>query len=340
MSTKIKRGFTLVELLVVIAIIGILVALLLPAIQAAREAARRSQCQNHLKQIVTGWLLHENTHKHLPVGGYNPTHSGDPDLGFAEKQPGGWCYNIMPFIEENTLHDMGAGQTNVNTKRQLFMQRDKTPISIYYCPTRRPPANYPVTAGTNANHTTHIGVAARCDYANNVGDATGDYDTENPPVPTANQKTGITWHSQQTGLPAPNNLESVIFKLKQITDGTSKTYCVGEAYINPDNYLTGIGGNNDWPCNNGMQDDTTRSGGYHALHYKNGHPPTQDTPGALTFALRYAFGSAHPGAFHMAFCDGSVQAIGYDIDLETHRQNAHRGDGGSRSDAGPQGPTR
>src|SRR5687768_3450077 len=139
MSGNTKRGFTLVELLVVIAIIGILVALLLPAIQAAREAARRSQCQNHLKQIITGWLLHENTHKHLPVGGFNPTHSGDPDLGFGEKQPGGWCYNIMPFIEEGTLHAMGAGQP-LATKRQVFMVRDKTPVTIYYCPTRRPPA--------------------------------------------------------------------------------------------------------------------------------------------------------------------------------------------------------
>ena len=83
-------GFTLVELLVVIAIIGILVALLLPAIQAAREAARRSQCQNHLKQIATGMLLHESAHKHLPVGGWSPIRGGDPDLGAGEEQPGGW----------------------------------------------------------------------------------------------------------------------------------------------------------------------------------------------------------------------------------------------------------
>ena len=91
MRSKTLRGFTLVELLVVIAIIGILVALLLPAIQAAREAARRSQCQNHLKQMITGMLLHESTHGHFPVGGYDPTHSGDPDLRFwrESSQAGG-----------------------------------------------------------------------------------------------------------------------------------------------------------------------------------------------------------------------------------------------------------
>ena len=138
MRSKTMRGFTLVELLVVIAIIGILVALLLPAIQAAREAARRSQCQNHLKQMITGMLLHENTHGHYPVGGYDPTHSGDPDLGFGAKAPGGWTYNLLPYIEETTMHSMGAGLTGA-AKQQQFMLRDQIPVAIYYCPTRRLP---------------------------------------------------------------------------------------------------------------------------------------------------------------------------------------------------------
>src|SRR5690349_21627560 len=101
-------GFTLVELLVVIAIIGVLVALLLPAVQAAREAARRTQCANHLEQLSLGALLHEDTHQHLPTGGWNWYWSGDPDRGFDRRQPGGWSYTVLPFIEQKALHDLGT----------------------------------------------------------------------------------------------------------------------------------------------------------------------------------------------------------------------------------------
>ena len=85
-----QAGFTLVELLVVIAIIGILIALLLPAVQAAREAARSLECRNHLRQLAVAALNHEQAHGHYPTGGWGFYWIGDPDRGFAEDQPGGW----------------------------------------------------------------------------------------------------------------------------------------------------------------------------------------------------------------------------------------------------------
>jgi prepilin-type N-terminal cleavage/methylation domain-containing protein len=96
---KKQHGFTLVELLVVIAIIGILIALLLPAVQAAREAARRSQCINQLKQMGIGALNHESTHGHLPSCGWGSEWLGDPDRGYGKDQPGGWIYNILPYVD-------------------------------------------------------------------------------------------------------------------------------------------------------------------------------------------------------------------------------------------------
>src|SRR6476620_9751486 len=97
---SLQSGFTLVELLVVIAIIGILVALLLPAIQAAREAARRAQCKNHLRQIGIACLNFENSNKIFPAGGWGFLWMGDPDSGMGRHQPGGWIYQVCPYLEE------------------------------------------------------------------------------------------------------------------------------------------------------------------------------------------------------------------------------------------------
>ena len=94
------------ELLVVITIIGILIALLLPAVQAAREAARRMQCANQIKQLATGSLLHLDSQGHLPCGGWKWTWVGDPDRGFGPVQPGGWIYNILPYIEQPDIRRM------------------------------------------------------------------------------------------------------------------------------------------------------------------------------------------------------------------------------------------
>ncbi len=108
---KRNSAFTLVELLVVISIIGVLMSLLLPAVQAAREAGRRAQCLNNLKQLGLAVQQHLTQTKRFPTGGWGPRWVGDPTQGNTSKQPGGWVFNILPYVEGDTLHDYGADGT-------------------------------------------------------------------------------------------------------------------------------------------------------------------------------------------------------------------------------------
>jgi len=125
-STR-RAAFTLVELLVVIAIIGVLVALLLPAVQAARESARRTHCSNNLKQIGLSTHNHHDILKHLPVGGDNgPTECCRADTNVTKNYC--WTYHLLPYMEQGNLHQIG--QTN---RAQLIRE----PVSGFYCPTRR-----------------------------------------------------------------------------------------------------------------------------------------------------------------------------------------------------------
>jgi prepilin-type N-terminal cleavage/methylation domain-containing protein len=332
-QSVIHAGFTLVELLVVIAIIGILVALLLPAVQAAREAARRSECTNHLKQLALGCLQHHDTFGTLPSGGWSWHWTGDPDMGFGREQPGSWLYHILPYMEEGDLHKLGSdGNKDAITTQQRTGagQRDTIPVSTLYCPTRRQARAYPKTAHPyDMNNATAPGALAMSlsDYAGNVGPMTGNSKPEN-------SQLGLTDGGPGLGIPFPKNVNwhpllskqqgvmygGSIVKFKQITDGTSKTYLCAEKYHNPAAYedcsdYTDTEG--AWTGNN---DDTLRTGFLAPLQDRMGLRP-QDY---------VAFGSAHAGIFQVAWCDGSVSGIDYGIDLQLHRENCSRG---NREDA-------
>lgn len=303
---KQSKAFTLVELLVVIAIIGILVALLLPAVQAAREAARATQCENNLKQLALAFQLFHDAHKAFPSAGVSSGYAPDPDLGAGVDQPGGWAYSILPFHEQQALHEMGAGKT-IPEKRAINVIRLGTPLPVHYCPSRRAVKNYPVDQTypkvfikrpTNSNL---LDEGCRIDYAVNGGHGNFISASADPRL-----CSGITKYQHQ-------------FKLRQVSDGSSNTYLVGEKAMNTRFIETGGSqGDNQGPF---VADDKD------SMRWADFDlPPEQDNewPGDIIFEN---FGSAHPGGFFMAMCDGSVSRRGYDIDINAHINLANRKDG-------------
>jgi prepilin-type N-terminal cleavage/methylation domain-containing protein len=308
------HGFTLVELLVVIAIIGILVALLLPAVQAAREAARRSQCNNQLKQLALGALNHELTHEHLPSGGWGWRWIGDPNQGFGADQPGSWAYSLLPFIEEDNLRDAGSGVTNAADLEAIMTSVVGTPIPVFYCPSRRPALIYPLSQyghlATNlASCVEDECQLARSDYSANAGNVNAQ-DPGGGPSSLNDPNHDFRFDKKGSLQILQNGIvfQASEIRMAQILDGTSKTAMIGEKYLNPDRYIDGSSRSDDQSMYTGHDYDTISYTG-------NGFdpiPPLQDRPGFE--GTGNEFGSSHPSAFQMAYCDGSVQSIAYDID--------------------------
>lgn len=306
------QGFTLVELLVVIAIIGVLVALLLPAVQQARESARRTQCNNHLKQIGLAFQNHHDAHRHFPTGGWGWSWAGEGDAGFGETQPGGWAFNILPFAEQENLHQLDVGVTGA-AKKALVTVRMQTPVPMFNCPSRRPPRLF--TLFQIPFNGDPAPSATRSDYAANCGDQGYDeagagpgYGSPppNPPPPAAlTDATGISFRVSKVGI-------------HEVTDGTTVTICVGEKYLPQQLWSNG----ND-PADNehawvGFNNDLFRS-----TDWTTKGLPRRDTTAS---GLR-TYGSAHYSGFNVVMCDGAVRVIAYTIDATTYKWLGNRADG-------------
>jgi hypothetical protein len=291
-------------------------------VQAAREAARKLQCQNNLKQLALGFLQHEASQKYYPTGGWDCVWVGDPLRGFGPNQPGGCFYNVLPFIEQQglwQLPDDGDPQNITPQQKASAALMCQTPLAALNCPSRRPPQVYPYILGSfwdpkNGNVTPTV---ARNDYAANAGDSwiggepniiiptlTNYYDAATFNWPSNNYYTGVNFFRSK-------------ISTADIGDGVSNTYMVGEKFLDTDLYFTGWGNADNHSQFQGFDRDVNRWAGPDC-------PPLQDTPG---IDWQFNFGSAHAAGFYMAFCDGSTQFLNYAIDLEVHRRLANRNDG-------------
>ncbi|WP_437187338.1 DUF1559 domain-containing protein [Planctomicrobium sp. SH668] len=325
-----RSGFTLIELLVVIAIIAVLVALLLPAVQQAREAARRSQCKNNLKQIG---LAH---HNFQDAKGFLPTAARDhnSDTPFAttgmasdsccssRTQEGfSWLYHILPYMDQATIYNLATtdmnpavGSTGTSNSGQNAVALTISPA--YVCPTRRAPTRY----GSNF---------FRADYAGNGGERTTN---------------GIS-HVNNAGKRGTHIKTDIgTTTVERLRDGSSNTILVAEKALHDSAHGTEGGDNERWN-NAGYDEDIIRFGGgilangtvYGITPIHDSKTTVRDASGAFSGVVDKGgrtwaqwtpfFGSSHDGAVNALLADGSVRSISYNVDDLTFRRLSLSNDG-------------
>ncbi|MDO4576444.1 MAG: DUF1559 domain-containing protein [Planctomycetia bacterium] len=342
-------GFTLVELLVVIAIIGMLVGLLLPAVQQAREAARQMQCNNHLRQLALAAHNIESSMRTFPSAGWGMKWMGDPEGGMSWGQPGGWYYALLPALEQNALFQLPAdGQLPENpgtTQRENAVTVMQTPVSVFNCPSRRPPQLVGIYAYTMYNSGNQPEQAMKGDYVANQGAYNSGSGYPSPvggPTTTdaaAMRKKEKNWPDYASSYTGVCYMFSKV-AIGQIRDGLSNTILYGEKGIDPSFYTDyQFGSATSWPDDNcdfaGDQHAKTIRSTYGGS-YKDGvfqentvRLPRQDRLGYT--ACNQSFGSAHAGAFGIALCDGSVHRLAYSVSAEVFHCLGNRADGKSVS---------
>ncbi len=317
----VRRGFTLIELLVVIAIIAILVALLLPAVQQVREAARKSQCQDHLHNIAVALLSYEGTHKVLPPGNIG-------QIVRDMRQPN-WMTLLLPNIEQKAAYDRfifegynlsGQGAPEIGVENAQIMGELR--VELYICPSTPMPKFQALTVNGGAPG----GSVQLQNYVGVAGTRISGVDLTSTPNPHDSQY-GIGAYN---GVLVPANSRGVVVNMASITDGTSNVIAVGEQ----SDFVDGIADRRASAHRNGAwssgpaspqfndywrQSITTY---YHPINPKEtvldgaNNPYEQNTP----------FTSAHPGGAQFAMMDGVVNFISENINDGTMIRLCDRAD--------------
>ena len=289
-----RNGFTLVELLVVIAIIGILIGMLLPAVQQVREAARRTQCANNLKQLSLACHNYESAHGEFPSGlnlpiGYgggriwpnSRVHDlcGDPP---QKNQFGSWMIWILPFMEQNNVFD-GLDLTQRDYANCLgYDSMGATVIEAFICPSDYVPRD--VVTYTSRGNEYCFGANS---YYANAGvkswyHASATFD-------------GVFYYNSKT-------------TFASISDGSSNTFMIGERYARDPEWAR-LESYRGWAWSNFNAPRNFLSGALEPINYMLPEGSGPNPSYALTDKKFSSFGSAHPGGANISLCDGSVQFV-------------------------------
>jgi prepilin-type N-terminal cleavage/methylation domain-containing protein len=353
-SQRRQRGFTLIELLVVIAIIAVLIALLLPAIQQAREAARRTQCLNNIKQIGLAIHNYHDVNKRLPIGqvavlfldsvNANGQQYADPNeaqfvglSGFGLHGTS-WMLAILPFIEQAQLWQQWNFQFNVrgngelatgpNQPGQTLQQPAQTDLPAYYCPTRR--SNMNIAKYNNVRRVDVSWTRGGNDYGGCIGSGLGWSNAIPMPHLGTYELTPIQMQTQQQINPqlmyTPVGAHLGVFSinrasgLRDVTDGLTNVIMIGEVQR-----LNGTDLNGNQLVTDATEIQTISNDGWAwggaATLFSCRNPPNRpfhfDTPG-----------SDHTGGVvQVGLCDGSCRPISQNIDLTTFQNLGNMSNG-------------
>lgn len=362
MSSKIRSAFTLVELLVVIAIIGVLVALLLPAVQSARESARRTQCVNHQKQLALGCINFENQRGHVPKGNYA---TGT----FPEGGNVSWLFVSMGYIEQNALYQqvVGAGSLTNAINQGILPAAPKLIRcpSDQFEPKSKIHSSYVGNTGPNCNNPP---AGCPAPFQLHCNGQTMDYSTNAAPPPLnppthPGYEPSVTHGSTSiaegtrgmfarghtaTNVPG-NGAGTAVIRLATVTDGTSNTIFISETL--PEfcefmryNSAPGVlgpgwaGGNHvaqgqtiqpiNWKIDR-MSNPPAAFGS--CLCDPSTNPSGDKARCIMNWAVTWGYKSNHPGGVNVVFVDGSVHFLNQNIDMRTYQHLGCRDDGNAVS---------
>jgi prepilin-type N-terminal cleavage/methylation domain-containing protein len=299
-----RRGFTLVELLVVIAIIGVLVGLLLPAVQSAREAARRSSCFNKMKQLGLAIHNYESQRQRFPVGAENAVYP-TPANGTATVRGTSWILRILPNLEEQAIYDRYDFSVGYNHANNTFV--GQSTIQTLFCPSGPIPDKYvdPNPAPVNGHKTTHYyGVMGPAGLTNPtsivIGGTQYDYTVGDAANNQAWSAHGILSHFRNTSGSASTNR---YVGFGDVIDGTSKTLMLAERSVQ---LPRGQNHYRSWIRGNTGGSGTTKNVTYpiNSTNYN----------GSNNFN-HISFGSQHPSGCVVGMGDASVRYLQEDIDM-------------------------